>query len=324
MIAGYGRHDLCRRAIAPVARGAASGHGLDRGDAAVRRDDASSSRSRSGGSGRFRTTARARPVTRFRPGTPRSTFAAATVLQQHLGWKWAVPTYSIASMWRCRGSSTIATGRATSSRARRRGSSSGVRSRGTAAISMRRRCCCRRARHHGQRDAVTELFVDRASRRVLRLGFPDAGWSSPVARWAHNPKVAGSNPAPATILSEGLRPSDSPTRSLARRCAGSLRSRGSLRCARSRRHRDFAARDPFHTHSLAASDGSLRFVGLPRRSGSSREGGWLASLRSLASSPHRRQPRTCPTPYTVARRSVRAEPGARTVSADARATLPRC
>lgn len=29
----------------------------------------------------------------------------------------------------------------------------------------------------------------------------DAGWSSPVARQAHNLKVAGSNPAPATILS---------------------------------------------------------------------------------------------------------------------------
>ena len=29
--------------------------------------------------------------------------------------------------------------------------------------------------------------------------FRVAGWSSPVARWAHNPKVAGSNPAPATI-----------------------------------------------------------------------------------------------------------------------------
>ncbi len=28
---------------------------------------------------------------------------------------------------------------------------------------------------------------------------PDAGWSSPVARQAHNLKVAGSNPAPATI-----------------------------------------------------------------------------------------------------------------------------
>jgi hypothetical protein len=28
--------------------------------------------------------------------------------------------------------------------------------------------------------------------------FPDAGWSSPVARQAHNLKVAGSNPAPAT------------------------------------------------------------------------------------------------------------------------------
>src|SRR5712691_6366252 len=25
-----------------------------------------------------------------------------------------------------------------------------------------------------------------------------AGWSSQAARWAHNPKVAGSNPAPAT------------------------------------------------------------------------------------------------------------------------------
>ena len=29
---------------------------------------------------------------------------------------------------------------------------------------------------------------------------PDAGWSSPVARQAHNLKVAGSNPAPATNL----------------------------------------------------------------------------------------------------------------------------
>jgi hypothetical protein len=29
----------------------------------------------------------------------------------------------------------------------------------------------------------------------------DAGWSSPVARWAHNPKVGGSNPPPATTIS---------------------------------------------------------------------------------------------------------------------------
>ena len=35
---------------------------------------------------------------------------------------------------------------------------------------------------------------------------PDAGWSSPVARWAHNPKVGGSNPPPATNLFNGLRP----------------------------------------------------------------------------------------------------------------------
>ncbi len=30
------------------------------------------------------------------------------------------------------------------------------------------------------------------------FAFSDAGWSSPVARRAHNPKVVGSNPAPAT------------------------------------------------------------------------------------------------------------------------------
>jgi hypothetical protein len=45
---------------------------------------------------------------------------------------------------------------------------------------------------------------------VWRLSFPQfddgdaidydrsAGWSSLVARWAHNPKVGGSNPPPAT------------------------------------------------------------------------------------------------------------------------------
>ncbi len=31
-----------------------------------------------------------------------------------------------------------------------------------------------------------------------------AGWSSLVARWAHNPKVVGSNPTPATIENKGL------------------------------------------------------------------------------------------------------------------------
>ena len=35
----------------------------------------------------------------------------------------------------------------------------------------------------------------------VRVGFTDAGWSSSVARRAHNPEVAGSNPAPATNAS---------------------------------------------------------------------------------------------------------------------------
>ncbi len=33
---------------------------------------------------------------------------------------------------------------------------------------------------------------------LLFVGHSDAGWSSLVARRAHNPKVVGSNPAPAT------------------------------------------------------------------------------------------------------------------------------
>jgi hypothetical protein len=38
-------------------------------------------------------------------------------------------------------------------------------------------------------DAVESIVYDRS-----------AGWSSLVARWAHNPKVGGSNPPPATNL----------------------------------------------------------------------------------------------------------------------------
>ena len=32
----------------------------------------------------------------------------------------------------------------------------------------------------------------------------NAGWSSLVARWAHNPKVGGSNPPPATNIRNNL------------------------------------------------------------------------------------------------------------------------
>ena len=46
------------------------------------------------------------------------------------------------------------------------------------------------------------VFVDRVGSRMLasRVVVDVAGWSSPVARWAHNPKVGGSNPPPATKL----------------------------------------------------------------------------------------------------------------------------
>ena len=42
------------------------------------------------------------------------------------------------------------------------------------------------------------------------LKTPVAGWSSPVARQAHNLKVTGSNPVPATILTCDRAPSGGP------------------------------------------------------------------------------------------------------------------
>ena len=41
---------------------------------------------------------------------------------------------------------------------------------------------------------------------VCYLRWSAAGWSSLVARRAHNPKVVGSNPTPATIAAAGQRP----------------------------------------------------------------------------------------------------------------------
>src|SRR5580693_773592 len=47
----------------------------------------------------------------------------------------------------------------------------------------------------------------RAGGRAHKVKEHDAGWSSSVARWAHNPEVAGSNPAPATKLVQVRGPS---------------------------------------------------------------------------------------------------------------------
>src|SRR5262249_55791522 len=60
-----------------------------------------------------------------------------------------------------------------------------------------------------QRGLKVVEFVD----RLTGVGYASwviAGWSSPVARWAHNPKVAGSNPAPATIHDRALEDGQSP------------------------------------------------------------------------------------------------------------------
>ena len=64
----------------------------------------------------------------------------------------------------------------------------------------------------GQRGQTVNLL---ATLSVVRIHSPPltvlsvllyfiAGWSSPEARWAHNPKVTGSNPVPAIFLQTGL------------------------------------------------------------------------------------------------------------------------
>ena len=66
------------------------------------------------------------------------------------------------------------------------------------------------------RTTITLFAVSAALDGVLRLG---AGWSSPVARQAHNLKVAGSNPAPATNYSIFLNdPAPLPSKALCVRC----------------------------------------------------------------------------------------------------------
>ena len=47
-------------------------------------------------------------------------------------------------------------------------------------------------------NPITGMAIWLVGPRVGNLAFTIAGWSSSVARWAHNPEVAGSNPVPAT------------------------------------------------------------------------------------------------------------------------------
>lgn len=46
--------------------------------------------------------------------------------------------------------------------------------------------------------ATADRAIWSGSHMFGNLAFTNAGWSSSVARWAHNPEVAGSNPVPAT------------------------------------------------------------------------------------------------------------------------------
>jgi hypothetical protein len=49
-------------------------------------------------------------------------------------------------------------------------------------------------------------FAIAAAQKAWLIQRLNAGWSSPVARQAHNLKVVGSNPTPATNLQPNLQP----------------------------------------------------------------------------------------------------------------------
>ena len=69
----------------------------------------------------------------------------------------------------------------------------------------------------------------------IRISLPDAGWSSPVARQAHNLKAAGSNPAPATTSRHwrpyAARPRPPRQRSLNARRPAAIAASSPLPCA---------------------------------------------------------------------------------------------
>ena len=80
---------------------------------------------------------------------------------------------------------------------------------------QRRWYCTSRCGRVGRRQARIPLSPHRPSRSATdRCDPTDAGWSSPVARQAHNLKVVGSNPTPATILTCSIK---SDTRRMSRR-----------------------------------------------------------------------------------------------------------
>src|SRR5690606_18888721 len=54
----------------------------------------------------------------------------------------------------------------------------------------------------GSNPSSSSIFYEMCGQFLFNIII--AGWSSSVARWAHNPKVAGSNPAPATKWSRGV------------------------------------------------------------------------------------------------------------------------
>jgi hypothetical protein len=133
---------------------------------------------------------------------------------------------------------------------------------------------------------------------------PDAGWSSPVARQAHNLKVAGSNPAPATrhkkppAITGGFFMPGRRSRSVAKRDEGPVRHPRAARRLRSPHgapERSLEIRQPVREETSAIFPAGAR-----------NDDGGMADLR-------RRPPRGRPSPAIGAERTASPEPVARSM-----------
>ena len=81
------------------------------------------------------------------------------------------------------------------------------RRRATASSRYQRRIPGARSRaHRAPLEGSLEGSEEKFDGALLGCYDRSAGWSSLVARWAHNPKVGGSNPPPATNFFNRLQP----------------------------------------------------------------------------------------------------------------------
>src|SRR5689334_22048243 len=110
---------------------------------------------------------------------------------------------------------------------------------------------------------ICGCYIAPNTRGLTRASHFDAGWSSPVARQAHNLKVVGSNPTPATNMRARMSPGQQP--GLIRPCANVVPAARLRELRGARRRKRTARRRNAGTHLASPGKKSGR---LPSNIGS--------------------------------------------------------